>query len=151
MHAEELPQTQCPQLVGDDEAKMSEGVCRDYPHPSPVSVDDLSTHDRRILESIMQGSRVRVPERRGKTRRYAAIFDEKGLPLPSATGVVIGGARSSMLLADGDGKEEDELDMAPIVISRAVGSGKSTSTGIRAALRHRLSSAARSVFTCRSS
>jgi hypothetical protein len=52
MHAEELPQTQCPQLVGDDEAKMSEGVCRDYPHPSPVSVDDLSTHDRRILESV---------------------------------------------------------------------------------------------------
>jgi hypothetical protein len=37
-------------------------------------------------------------ERRGKTRRYAAIFDEKGIPLPSATGVVIGGARSSMLV-----------------------------------------------------
>jgi len=53
-----------------------------------------------------------------------------------------------MLLADGDGKEEDESDMGPIVISRAVGSGKST--GIRAALRQRLSSAARSVFTCRS-
>jgi hypothetical protein len=31
-------------------------------------------------------------ERRDKTRRYAAIFDEKGIPLPSATCVVIGGA-----------------------------------------------------------
>ena len=81
-----------------------------------------------------------MPERRGKTRRYAAIFDEKGLPLPSATGVVIGGARSSMLV---DGQESA---MEPIVIRHAVASGKPT--GFRAALRRRISSAARSVFTC---
>jgi len=89
---------------------------------------------------IIQGSRARIPERRGKTRRYAAIFDEKGLPLPSATGVVIGGARSSMLV------DEQESEMAPIVIQHAIASGKPT--GFRAALRRRISSAARSVFTC---
>jgi hypothetical protein len=80
-----------------------------------------------------------MPERRGKTRRYAAIFDEKGLPLPSATGVVIGGARSSLLM-------DEQEEMKPIVIQHAVASGKPTS--FRTALRRRISSAARSVFTC---
>jgi hypothetical protein len=92
-------------------------------------------------KQIIQGSRARLPERRGKTRRYAAIFDEKGLPLPSATGVMIGGPRSSMVA---DGQEESETQ--PIVVAHAVASGKPT--GLRAALRRRLSSVARSVFTC---
>jgi len=108
-----------------------------------VVIDDLSSEHKHILESIIQGSRARLPERRGKTRRYAAIFDEKGLPLPSATGVMIGGPRSSML-ADG---QEEESETRPIVVAHAVvASGKST--GIGAALRRRISSAARSVFTC---
>lgn len=95
-------------------------------------------------KKIIQGSRGRLPERRGKTRRYAAIFDEKGLPLPSATGVMIGGPRSSMLA---DGEEEEESETGPIVVTHAVvASGKST--GIGAALRRGISSAARSVLTC---
>lgn len=95
-------------------------------------------------KQIIQGSRARLPERRGKTRRYAAIFDEKGLPLPSATGVVIGGPRSSMLT---DGGQEEGSETGPIVVAHAVvASGKST--GIGAALRRGISSAARSVLTC---
>jgi hypothetical protein len=56
---------------------------------------------------------------------------------------MIGGPRSSML---SDGQEE-ESEMAPIVVAHAVvASGKST--GIGAALRRGISSAARSVLTC---
>jgi hypothetical protein len=173
MHAGQVAAyTQYPQLDGENE--ITEMVCRDYPHPKRVAIEELSSEDKDILESvslygaeggddclhglraeadyclrprastpkqIIQGSRARLPERRGKTRRYAAIFDEKGLPLPSATGVMIGGPRSSMLA---DGEEESERE--PIVVAYAVTSGKST--GFRAALRRRLSSAARSVFTC---
>ena len=180
MHSGQVAYTPYPQLDGENE--IDEIVCRDYPHPKRVAVQDLSYDDKEILESvsfssirdgggrgvggggitiafgelticlrahiracspkqIIQGSRARLPERRGKTRRFATIFDEKGLPLPSATGVVIGGPRSSMVA---DGQEESE--MQPIVVARTVASGKPS--GFRAALRRRLSSAARSVFTC---
>ena len=55
---------------------------------------------------------------------------------------MIGGPRSSMLM---DGEEESETK--PIVVAHAVvTSGKST--GIGAALRRGISSAARSVLTC---
>jgi len=138
MHAEQFTYTPYPQLDGEKET--NESVYQTYPHPPPVAIDDLSSENKQILQSIIQGSRARVPERRGKTRRYAAIFDEKGLLLPSATGVVIGGARSSMLV------DETESETKPIVIQHAVASGKPA--GIRAALRRRISSAARSVFTC---
>jgi len=138
MHAEQFAYTPYPQMDGEKE--HNESVYRSYPHPPPMAIDDLSSEDKEILQSIIQGSRARIPERRGKTRRYAAIFDEKGLPLPSATGVVIGGARSSMLV------DEQESEMEPIVVRHAVASGKPT--GFRAALRRRISSAARSVFTC---
>ena len=176
MHAEQFAYMPYPQLDGEKET--NEGVYRSYPHPPPVAIEDLSSENKEILHSvspipeermeglfpphlapgsvsrptadpclrvrartpkqIIQGSRARVPEPRGRTRRYAAIFDEKGLPLPSATGVVIGGARSSMLA--------DESETEPIVIHHAVASGKPA--GFRAALRRRISSAARSVFTC---
>jgi len=138
MHAEKFADASYPQLDGED--SMDESVFRNYPHPAPVAIEDLSAENREVLESIIQGSRARIPERRGKTRRYAAIFDEKGLPLPSATGVVIGGARSSML------EDGEESEIGPIVVAHTVASGKST--GFRNALRRRLSSAARSVLAC---
>jgi len=145
MHAGQVSYTPYQQLDGENEHEITEIVCRNYPHPPPVAIEDLSSEHKEILESIIQGSRGRLPERRGKTRRYAAIFDEKGLPLPSATGVVIGGPRSSML-ADGE-EEEEESETGPIVVAHAVvASGKST--GIGAALRRGISSAARSVLTC---
>jgi hypothetical protein len=168
MHAEQLAYMPYPQLDGE-ESSTNESVYRNYPHPRPVAIEDLSTTNREILNSvseafsmgivsdsavfpsalysptpsrnptqIIQGSRARVPERRGKTRRYAAIFDDKGLPLPSATGVVIGGPRSSLLV------DEPESEMEPIII-RHIGSEKPT--GFRA-LGRKLSSAARHVFTC---
>jgi len=140
MHAGQVSYTPYQQLDGENEHEITEIVCRNYPHPPPVAIEDLSSEHKEILESIIQGSRGRLPERRGKTRRYAAIFDDKGLPLPSATGVMIGGPRSSML---SDGESETE----PIVVAHAVvASGKST--GIGAALRRGISSAARSVLTC---
>lgn len=142
MHAGQVSYTPYRQLDGENEHEITEIVCRNYPHPQPVAIEDLSSEHKEILESIIQGGRGRLPDRRGKTRRYAAIFDEKGLPLPSATGVVIGGPRSSML-ADG----EEGSETVPIVVAHAVvASGKST--GIGAALRRGISSAARSVLTC---
>lgn len=131
MHTEQPTYTLYPQLDGEESA--TESICQNYPLPKPVAIEDLSEDDREILESIIHG-RPHMLERRGKTRRYAAIFDEKGIPLPSATGVVIGGARSSML--------EDEQE--PILIHHTA---PDKSGGFRAFGR-KISSAARNAFTC---
>jgi len=138
MHAEQLAYMRYPQLDGEA-SFTNESVYRNYPHPRPVAIEDLSVKDREILNSIVQGRRARGPDRRGKTRRYAAIFDEKGLPLPSATGVVIGGARSSVL------EDGPESEMEKPIIIRHNGSEKPTCFR---ALGRKISSAARSVFTC---
>lgn len=136
MHAEQpSTYTSYPQLDGEE--STTESLYHNYPHPRPVAVEDLSFEDREILESIIHG-RSRILERRGKTRRYAAIFDEKGIPLPSATGVVIGAARSSMLV------DEQESETVPIVIHHTAPEKPS---GFRAFGR-KFSSAARSAFTC---
>jgi len=131
MQTEQTTYTSYPQLDGAE--STMESICQNYPTPKPVAVEDLSLDDREILESIIHG-RPHMLERRGKTRRYAAIFDEKGLPLPSATGVVIGGARSSMLV--------DEQE--PILIHHTAPERPS---GFRAFGR-KISSAARNAFTC---
>ncbi|KAI9441539.1 hypothetical protein H4582DRAFT_2055423 [Lactarius indigo] len=137
MHTEQSTYTSYPQLDGE-ESIMTESLCHNYPHPRPVAIEDLSFEDREILESIIHG-RPRIPERRGKTRRYAAIFDEKGIPLPSATGVVIGGARSSMLV------DEQGSETEPIVIHHHTIPERPC--GFRAFGR-KISSAARNAFTC---
>jgi len=67
MHAEEPAQTQYPQPVGENETKESaEWVSRNYPHhPTPVAVDDLSTEDKRILDSVsLYGWVWRIRQRR---------------------------------------------------------------------------------------
>jgi hypothetical protein len=50
MHAGQVAYTPYPQLDGENE--ITEIVCRDYPHPKPVAIQDLSSDDKEILESV---------------------------------------------------------------------------------------------------
>jgi len=135
MHAEQSTYTSYPQMDGEE--STTETLCHGYPQLKPVAVEDLSLDDREILESIIHGHN-RILQRRGRTRRYAAIFDEKGIPLPSATGVVIGAARSSMLLG------EQDSETGPIVIHHTT---PDKPGGIRS-IGRKITSAARNAFTC---
>jgi hypothetical protein len=52
MHA---GQVSCPpyrQLDEENEHEITEIVCRNYPHPQPVAIDDLSSEHKEILESV---------------------------------------------------------------------------------------------------
>jgi hypothetical protein len=51
MHAVQLANTPYPQL-GREESFTNESVYRNYPHPRPVAVEDLSIRDREILNSV---------------------------------------------------------------------------------------------------
>lgn|SRR6266404_5752886 len=155
MHAE---QSTC---TLDGEESTTESLFNIYPQLRPVAVEELSFEDRVILESVSDTGflsrwakyadlcihqpneqivhgQPRTLQRRGRTRRFAAIFDEKGIPLPSATGVVIGAARSSML------PDEQDSETEPIVINHTAAEKAS---GFRAFGRM-ISSAARSALTC---
>jgi len=50
MHAEQFDYAPYPQLDGEKE--NNEGVCRNYPHPAPVAIEDLSSEDKEILQSV---------------------------------------------------------------------------------------------------
>lgn len=57
MHAGQDAYTTYPQLDGENE--IAEIVCRDYPHPKRVAVDDLSSEDQEVLESVSAPTRTR--------------------------------------------------------------------------------------------
>jgi hypothetical protein len=50
MHAEQFTHTPYPQLDGEKE--HNESVYRNYPHPPPMAIDDLSSEDKAILQSV---------------------------------------------------------------------------------------------------
>jgi len=50
MHAEQLAYTPYPQMDGEKE--RNESVYRNYPHPPPMAIDDLSSQDKEILQSV---------------------------------------------------------------------------------------------------
>jgi len=51
MHAAgQVAYTPYPQLDGENE--ITEIVCRDYPHPKRVAIEELSSEDKEILESV---------------------------------------------------------------------------------------------------
>lgn len=50
MHAGQDDYTTYPQLDGEND--IAEIVCRDYPHPKPVTIDDLSLEHKEVLESV---------------------------------------------------------------------------------------------------
>ena len=52
MHAGQVPYTPYRQLDGENEHEITEIVCRNYPHPPPVAIDDLSYEHKEILESV---------------------------------------------------------------------------------------------------
>ena len=52
MHAGQVSCTPYRQLDGENEREMTEIVCRNYPHPQPVAIDDLSSEHKEILESV---------------------------------------------------------------------------------------------------
>jgi hypothetical protein len=52
MHAEQLACTPYPQLDGEEESSTNESVYRNYPHPRPVTIEQLSAEDREILNSV---------------------------------------------------------------------------------------------------
>jgi hypothetical protein len=64
MHAGQVSYTPYQQLDGETEREMTEIVCRNYPHPQPVAIDDLSSEHKEILESVsllrcaVQGARL---------------------------------------------------------------------------------------------
>lgn len=49
MHAEQLACTPFPQMDGE---KEHESVYRNYPHPPPMAIEDLSVADKEILQSV---------------------------------------------------------------------------------------------------
>jgi hypothetical protein len=67
MHAGQVAYTPYPQLDGENE--ITEIVCRDYPHPKPVAIDDLSYEDKEVLESVS-------PSKREGRRVGAISFDD---------------------------------------------------------------------------
>lgn len=53
MHAGQVTSyTPYRQLDGENEHEITEIVCRNYPHPQPVAIDDLSSEHKEILESV---------------------------------------------------------------------------------------------------
>lgn len=52
MHAGQVPYTPYRQLDSENEHEITEIVCRNYPHPQPVAIDDLSSEHKEILESV---------------------------------------------------------------------------------------------------
>ena len=50
MHAEQFARTPYPQMDGEKE--HNERVYRTYPHPPPVAIEDLSSEDKEILQSV---------------------------------------------------------------------------------------------------
>jgi hypothetical protein len=52
MHAGPVSYTPYRQLDGENEHEITEIVCRNYPHPQPVAIDDLSSEHKEILESV---------------------------------------------------------------------------------------------------
>jgi hypothetical protein len=50
MHAEQFAYTPYPQLDGEKET--NESVYRTYPHPPQVAIDDLSSENKEILQSV---------------------------------------------------------------------------------------------------
>ena len=52
MHAAQVSYTPYRQLDGENEREITEIVCRDYPHPEPVAIEDLSSEHKEILESV---------------------------------------------------------------------------------------------------
>jgi hypothetical protein len=52
MYAGQVAYTPYPQLDGENEHEITEIVCRNYPHPKPVAIDDLSSEHKEILESV---------------------------------------------------------------------------------------------------
>ena len=53
MHAGQVAYTPYPQLDGENET--DEILCRNYPHPKRVAVQDLSSDDKDVLESVSSG------------------------------------------------------------------------------------------------
>lgn len=52
MHTGQVAYTPYPQLDVENERQITEIVCRNYPHPPPVAIDDLSSEHKEILESV---------------------------------------------------------------------------------------------------
>lgn len=52
MHAGQVAYTPYPQLDGENEHETTEIVCRNYPHPPQVAIEDLSSEHKEILESV---------------------------------------------------------------------------------------------------
>ena len=50
MHAEKLAYTPYPHMDGEKE--HNESVYRNYPHPPPMAIEDLSSEDKEILQSV---------------------------------------------------------------------------------------------------
>jgi hypothetical protein len=50
MHAGQVAYTPYPQLDGENE--ITEIVCRNYPHPKRVAIEELSSDDKEVLESV---------------------------------------------------------------------------------------------------
>jgi hypothetical protein len=52
MPAGQVSYTPYRQLDGENEHEITEIVCRNYPHPQPVAIEDLSSEHKQILESV---------------------------------------------------------------------------------------------------
>ena len=50
MHAEQFAYTPYPQLDGEKET--NESVYHSYPHPPPVAIEELSSENKEILQSV---------------------------------------------------------------------------------------------------
>jgi len=52
MPAGQVSYTPYRQLDGENEHEITEIVCRNYPHPQPVAIEDLSSEHKEVLESV---------------------------------------------------------------------------------------------------